>query len=255
MQPSCTSVLVSHRVMLVRAGLVAALSSAPHLRVRIGIGEAASSTCAACDVRVTDPASALELLTRAPRSQSAEAVPLLIVVHEEARQVLGQAWRLGARSYASLATPGATLIEAVDAVGRGVAFRCPSVGLASGCEGDDGTPPSVLPRGGLAPTALRRVRTHIDEHLAEPLALDSLAALTQVSASHFARAFRQSVGMAPHRYINLRRIEAASARIRASDTPLAEIARGTGFVDQSHFTRVFAAHCGETPSAFRRRHR
>jgi AraC-like DNA-binding protein len=33
------------------------------------------------------------------------------------------------------------------------------------------------------------------------------------------------------------------------------VALSVGFSDQSHFTRVFARECGETPSAFRRRFR
>jgi transcriptional regulator GlxA family with amidase domain len=44
-------------------------------------------------------------------------------------------------------------------------------------------------------------------------------------------------------------------RLRASDEPLAAIAVGCGFVDQSHFTRAFARTFATSPGAYRRRYR
>jgi len=53
----------------------------------------------------------------------------------------------------------------------------------------------------------------------------------------------------------MRRIDVAMARVRDTDEPLGEIGVAIGFSDQSHFTRVFRAVMGETPNAFRHRHR
>ena len=58
---------------------------------------------------------------------------------------------------------------------------------------------SVPVRGGLAPGALRRVREHIDQRLAEKIELHELAAIAGLSDCHFARAFKQSIGLPPHR--------------------------------------------------------
>ena len=41
---------------------------------------------------------------------------------------------------------------------------------------------------------------YIEEHLAEPISLATLAELVGLSTYHFCRAFKQSVGMPPHRY-------------------------------------------------------
>ncbi len=108
------------------------------------------------------------------------------------------------------------------------------------------------PRGGLAPAALRRVRGHISEHLHQPLGLSRLADIAELSVHHFSRAFRQSLGMPPHRYILSHRISRASQLMNDSDLPLSEIALAVGFSDQSHFTRVFSRATGETPASFRR---
>jgi AraC-like DNA-binding protein len=51
------------------------------------------------------------------------------------------------------------------------------------------------------------------------------------------------------------RVHAAADMMRRTDLPLTEISRGTGFSDQSHFTRTFVREMGETTSRFRRRYR
>lgn len=112
-----------------------------------------------------------------------------------------------------------------------------------------------IPRGGLAPGALRRVRDHIEDRLAEKIELRELAAIAGLSECHFARAFKQSLGLPPHRYLILRRIAAAAELIKNTDQLLTDVSLRVGFCDQSHFTRVFARTTGETPSAFRHRHR
>jgi AraC-like DNA-binding protein len=110
-------------------------------------------------------------------------------------------------------------------------------------------------RGGLAPGALRRVREHIETRLADRFELRELSTIAGLSATHFCRAFKQSVGVPPHRYLNMRRISAAAELVRDTDRPLIEISLNVGFSDQSHFTRTFVRLRGETPSAFRHRHR
>jgi AraC-like DNA-binding protein len=115
--------------------------------------------------------------------------------------------------------------------------------------------PRVCTRGGMAPGSLRRIREHIERQISARVSLGELAEIAGLSAGHFSRAFSQSVGMPPHRYLRHRRIEAAAELIRDTDGSLAEIATSVGFADQSHLTRVFVRARGETPAAFRRRHR
>jgi AraC-like DNA-binding protein len=50
------------------------------------------------------------------------------------------------------------------------------------------------------------------------------------------------------------RVRRACDRLRARDATLADVALETGFVDQSHFTRVFKRVMGTTPAAYRREH-
>ncbi|MDB5970310.1 MAG: AraC family transcriptional regulator [Hydrocarboniphaga sp.] len=92
----------------------------------------------------------------------------------------------------------------------------------------------------------------IDSRLTEPLSLNDLADRVGVSRAHFARRFRTVTGMSPHRYVTQRRVERAKQMLRETSLCLAQIALDVGFSNQSHFTQVFHACTGQTPSQFRR---
>jgi len=55
-------------------------------------------------------------------------------------------------------------------------------------------------RGGLPPGALKRVQQYVEDHLAERVSSERLAAIAGLSVFHFVRVFKQSQGMTPHRY-------------------------------------------------------
>ena len=109
-------------------------------------------------------------------------------------------------------------------------------------------------RGGLAPRQLRRVTEAVDANLGGDPCISMLAKDCGLSASHFARAFRQSTGMAPHQWLIKRRIECAKSLL-LSDRSLAEIAIVCGFADQSHLTRHFTRSEGSSPAHWRRLNR
>ena len=103
----------------------------------------------------------------------------------------------------------------------------------------------------LAPHTEARVLAYIQAHLGGNLPLADLAAVAGVSTSHFAKAFRQSVGETPHRFLVRQRLEHACALLRADGKmTLAEAAFQAGFSTQSHFTRCFRSWCGLTPGEF-----
>jgi AraC-like DNA-binding protein len=110
-------------------------------------------------------------------------------------------------------------------------------------------------RGGLAPARANRICEYIDSHLQENIALEALAEIAQLSVHHFARAFRQSLGIPPHNYIVQRRVEHAQQLLRNTDLPLSEIAIVAGFTDQSHLARHFRTIIGVSPSLARHRFR
>ncbi|MBW4091698.1 MAG: helix-turn-helix transcriptional regulator [Proteobacteria bacterium] len=108
---------------------------------------------------------------------------------------------------------------------------------------------------GLAPWQLRRAQSYIEAHLDGNPTISDLARECRLSPSHFGRAFRQTVGMPPHRWLTRRRIERAKQLLREGDMQLAQIALACGFGDQSHLTRSFTRRQGCGPGKWRRLHR
>jgi len=110
----------------------------------------------------------------------------------------------------------------------------------------------VTTTGGELPAyRVRRVAQYIQENLRRELPLAELSAVVHMSPYHFARLFKRSTGMPPHRFLVRHRIDEACALLAARKVPIAEIARSVGFRTPSHFATTFRRVTGMTPSAYR----
>jgi AraC family transcriptional regulator len=107
-------------------------------------------------------------------------------------------------------------------------------------------------RGGLAAWQERTVAAYIEDNLAEPISLATLAQLARLSPYHFSRAFKQSFGVPPHRHHTSRRIERAKTLLAKSAQSVTEIGLTVGFCEASSFTAAFRRTTGRTPSSYRR---
>ena len=109
--------------------------------------------------------------------------------------------------------------------------------------------------GKLSPWQLRRVLDFIAAHLNDDPCIADLAQECGLSSGYFSRAFRLTTGVTPHQWLTKRRVEQARQLLLGNGLGLADIALVCGFVDQSHFTRVFAKLEGDSPGRWRQRHR
>ena len=117
-------------------------------------------------------------------------------------------------------------------------------------------PASRLHRDGtLAAWQVRRLRDFIEAHPDANPSIAQLASECELSPGHFASAFKQTTGMAPHQWLLRRRIDRAKSMLRDTTLSLAEIAMECGFCDQGHFSRVFGRMERYSPSAWRRSYR
>jgi AraC family transcriptional regulator len=107
-------------------------------------------------------------------------------------------------------------------------------------------------RGGLPARQQKRLTEFIDEHLAEEISLATLAGLVDLSLYHFARAFKQSFGVPPHRYHIERRLDRARSLLRRSALSVTQIGNQIGFRETSSFSRAYRKFAGITPSKYRR---
>lgn len=102
---------------------------------------------------------------------------------------------------------------------------------------------------------LHRVLDYIEAHLEHEIDLQVLARECCLSRYHFARLFRESMGLPPHRYVMQRRIERAKSMLTADPSAISETALACGFGSQSNLTRVFRQATGITPGEYRARQR
>jgi len=92
---------------------------------------------------------------------------------------------------------------------------------------------------------------YIETHLAESLAIPELAALCHLSDDYFIRRFRQSMGRSPGAYIQEKRVTLAAQQLLFSDESIEVIATNCGFGNRFYLSRVFKAHTGISPAAYR----
>jgi AraC family transcriptional regulator len=115
--------------------------------------------------------------------------------------------------------------------------------------------PDDLTSGGLSPWQLRRVLDFLSAHLSDDPTVAELACECGLSSGYFSRAFRQTTGVTPHQWLIRKRVERARQLLLGNGLGLADIALVCGFVDQSHFSRVFTKFEGDSPGRWRQRNR
>jgi len=98
---------------------------------------------------------------------------------------------------------------------------------------------------------LLRARDVIDTAYDQPLDVATLAARAGVSPAYFARRFRATFGVTPHRYLLTRRLERAQFLLRETDRSVAEVCLDVGLASVGSFTTSFKRVVGMTPTAYR----
>mgnify|MGYP000398042392 CR=1 FL=1 len=115
-----------------------------------------------------------------------------------------------------------------------------------------GGAPIAPAKGGLSLWAERRCLELMRERLSEDISLDELAAEARLSAFHFARMFRQSIGVPPRVYLTRLRVEKACELLEQTDLPITEIATEVGYSSSQVLARVFLKHMHLSPSDYRK---
>ena len=116
-----------------------------------------------------------------------------------------------------------------------------------------GTPSAKRPSsGGLAGWQLRRVVDYMTENMAQDIRLAQIVTLTGLSRAQFFRAFRQSTGASPARYLLSLRMQHARNLLSDPGRTVESVAGAVGYRQSSHFADAFNRSFGITPLAWRR---
>lgn len=97
---------------------------------------------------------------------------------------------------------------------------------------------------------VERAARYIDAHYLQPIRLEDLCAVANLSEAYLIRAFEQHYHMTPHAWLVNRRIQHGQAQLRSGE-PIADIAQQSGFADQAHFQRAFKKHLAVTPGQYK----
>jgi AraC family L-rhamnose operon transcriptional activator RhaR/AraC family L-rhamnose operon regulatory protein RhaS len=98
------------------------------------------------------------------------------------------------------------------------------------------------------------VLSHIDKHYDEPVTVDALCEIADMSESSLARAFHEVVGRPPMDYVIRVRVGKAAGLLSRSRLLITDIAFRCGFSDSNYFSRQFRSVTGQSPRDYRRSH-
>ncbi|MCA1505369.1 AraC family transcriptional regulator [Bradyrhizobium sp. NBAIM02] len=97
----------------------------------------------------------------------------------------------------------------------------------------------------------QRALWYIESHLAEPMTLDEIAAISGVSRFHIVRAFAAAVGLPVMRYVRARRLTEAARSLAKGAPDILSLALEADYGSHEAFTRAFRDQFGATPEAVR----
>lgn len=102
---------------------------------------------------------------------------------------------------------------------------------------------------------IQAVTSYVNEHYTEPLALEQLAKIANLSPYYFTKVFSKEMGMTPHKYVISTRLGAARFLLKTTELSMKEIAFQCGFQSESSFCITFKKEEGCTPSEYKNDHR
>lgn len=108
-----------------------------------------------------------------------------------------------------------------------------------------------LSRAGPVDRRLRRALEFMHDNYSRALSLEEVASAAYLSEYHFARLFKEIIGVTPHVYLANLRLERARRLLAETELAISEVASRVGYQSQSHFTKVFKSTTGVAPRAYR----
>lgn len=103
-------------------------------------------------------------------------------------------------------------------------------------------------------SALQELQRWIAAHLTEDHSVMSLAERMGLSPRHFARLFRNEVGVTPANWVLSARINEARRLLESGDESPKRVATQCGFADTGTMRRAFLRQMGVTPAEYRKRY-
>lgn len=105
------------------------------------------------------------------------------------------------------------------------------------------------------PNHLVKAMRHLDDNLSRNLSIASLARAAGIGEPRLRSDFKKILGTTPGQYLREIRVRESAAMLFHTNKSLDEIAEATGLGTRFYLSRVFKKITGESPAAYRRKHR
>lgn len=98
---------------------------------------------------------------------------------------------------------------------------------------------------------IARITQYIDEHYAEDISLESVAAIAFMNPYYFSSFFKKQVGRNFKQYITDLRMEQAISLLKHTDLMVYQIAEKVGYNNARHFSDMFKKQTGKLPQEYK----
>jgi AraC family transcriptional regulator len=106
-------------------------------------------------------------------------------------------------------------------------------------------------QGGLPKYKLQEAIDYIQANLDQKLSLEAIAQHLNMSVYYFCELFKQSMEIAPYKYVLQQRVERAKQLLKDEKRAIVDIALECGFANQTHLNKHFRKLTGTTPKSYR----
>lgn len=99
---------------------------------------------------------------------------------------------------------------------------------------------------------IRVVKQYIGEHFREPLTLEQVSAVAELSPAYLSTVFKKDTGMTFLEYLSRVRMDMAKQLLKETNCTVADICEQVGYSDVRYFTKTFTRYSGLKPNEYRK---
>lgn len=102
---------------------------------------------------------------------------------------------------------------------------------------------------------IKLMMDYVQDHYAETITVDDIAASAGVSSRECSRCFRRCIGASPIEHLTQYRVRMAAKALRETSQTVLEISENCGFSTPSYFSKIFRDLMKQTPKEYQKKHR
>lgn len=99
---------------------------------------------------------------------------------------------------------------------------------------------------------IRLAKKYVEEHYAEPLTLEQVSQIADLSSTYLSTVFKKDTGMTFLEYLSKIRMDMAKQLLKETNCTVADICGKVGYSDVRYFTKTFTKYAGLKPKEYRK---